>query len=114
MTLLVTALALASPVHAGKYNRKLKIGDAVPAFRDLEGVDGKMHSLDDFKSKDVVVLVITCNECPVAHAYEKRIIDFTKKHEDKVAVAAINVNNGEEEQMPQMKERAKKAGFNFP
>ncbi len=73
-----------------------------------------MHSLDNFKNKDVVVLVITCNHCPVARAYEKRIIDFTKTHEEKVAVVAISVNNGEEDQMPQMKERAKKAGFNFP
>jgi len=112
--LFVTSLAFANPARAGKYNRKLKIGDAAPAFKDLEGIDGKKHNLDDFKGKDVVVLVITCNECPVARAYEKRIIDFTKKHEDKVAVVAISVNNGEEDQMPQMQERAKKVGFNFP
>jgi peroxiredoxin len=111
--LLVVSFALVSPLQAGKYNRKLSIGDAAPAFKDLEGVDGKKHGLEDFKSKDLVVLVTTCNECPVARAYEERIIEFTKKHASKVAVVAINVNPGEEETLAQMKARAKKKNFNF-
>lgn len=114
VALVVAGLALTGPAHAGKYNRKLKIGDAAPAFKELDGVDGKKHSFDEFKNKDVVVLVITCNHCPVARAYEKRIVEFTKKHGDKVAVVAISVNTGEEDQMPQMQERAKEVGFNFP
>ena len=103
----------ATPVHAGKYNRKLTIGAAAPAFKDLDGIDGKKHSLADFKNNDVVVLLVTSNECPVARSYEDRLIAFTKKYEGKIAVAAINVSLGEEEGLPQMKERAKKRRFNF-
>jgi peroxiredoxin len=110
--LLVASFAVA-PAQAGKYNRKLSIGAAAPAFKDLDGIDGKKHALDDFKSKDVVVLVITSNECPVARSYEDRLIAFTKKYEGKVAVAAINLSPGDEEELPQMKERAKKRAFNF-
>ncbi|MFO0946929.1 MAG: thioredoxin family protein [Planctomycetota bacterium] len=103
--------------NAGEYNQALNIGDAGPAWRNLPGIDGKTHSLVDLAKKDVVVVVFTCNSCPVAVDYEDRIIDFTKKYagpEDKVAVVAINVNKIEADSLPMMKERAKERGFNFP
>ena len=49
---------------AGKFNKKLDIGDTAPAWKDLEGTDGKKHALADLKGKDVVVVVFTCNSCP--------------------------------------------------
>jgi peroxiredoxin len=104
--------------EAGQFNKKLNIGDPCPTFKDLEGVDGKKYSLDDFKDKDVLVIVITCNHCPIAQAYEDRIIQFTKKWasgpDSKVAVVAINVNNLEADKLPAMKIRAREKGFNFP
>lgn len=100
----------------GKFNKKVKIGDPAPAF-SLPGVDGKMHSLGEYKA-DALVVVITCNHCPVAVAYEDRLIDFTKKHVagsgGKVQLVAINVNNLEADKLPKMVERAKEKGFNFP
>lgn len=116
-TAAVLGLALVASVQAGEFNKKLSVGDAAPTWEKVEGVDGKMHSLSDLKDKDVVVMVITCNHCPVAVAYEDRIINFTKKHaspDSKVAVVAINVNNLEADKLPAMKERAKEKGFNFP
>lgn len=113
----VAALAFVGSATAGEFNKKMNIGDAAPSFKELEAADGKKYSTDDFKGKDVLVVVITCNHCPVAVAYEDRIIDFTKKHagkDSKVQVVAINVNNGEEDRLPKMKERAKEKGFNFP
>lgn len=117
IALLAAALLLTSTSQAGEFNKKLNIGDAGPAWSDLPGVDGKNHSLADLKDKDVVVVIITCNHCPVAVAYEDRIIDFTKKHASagsKVAVVAINVNNLEADKLPKMVERSKEKGFNFP
>src|SRR5262245_47610133 len=88
----VAALALVSCVQAGD-NAKIKIGDPCPNFTDLPGVDGKKHSLKDFK-QDVLIIAITCNHCPVAVAYEDRIINFVKKNaSDKIGLVAINVNN---------------------
>lgn len=112
-TTLATALFLATTVHAGKYNSKLSLGDAAPAWKNLPGVDGKKHSLADLKSKDVVVVVFTCNSCPYAVDCEDRLNHFTKQYADKVAVVAINVNKVEEDKLPKMKERAKKKGFLF-
>jgi len=113
--LVATGLVLTSTANAA--DKKLKIGDSAPVFTGLEGVDGKTHSLADLKAKDVVVVVITCNHCPVAVAYEDRIIDFAKKYasgsDSKVGLVAINVNKSEADSLPKMKERAKEKGFNF-
>lgn len=114
---LLFVVGWASPVTAGKFNRKLSIGDAAPAWKNLPGVDGKNHSLGDLKDKDVVVVVITCNQCPVASTYEDRVIEFANKHagpESKVALVAINVNNNDEDKLSKMKERAQERGFRFP
>ena len=56
----------------------IKIGDVVN-FTDLPGVDGKKHSLSEYK-KDAVVVIITCNHCPIAIQYEDRIIKWTKEN----------------------------------
>jgi peroxiredoxin len=116
--LVALGLVLVSPVQAAKFNKKLNIGDPAPAFKDLPGVDGKKHSLSDFKDKEVVVLVVTCNHCPVAVAYQDRIIAFARKYasgeDGKVALVAINVNRLESDRLPKMKERAREKGFTFP
>ncbi|HPP52511.1 MAG TPA: thioredoxin family protein [Thermoguttaceae bacterium] len=94
---------------------KLKIGDKAPDFKDLPGVDGKKHSLSDYADAKLVVVVFTCNHCPVAKAYEDRIIQFQKDYKDKgVQVVAINVNNIPADRLDKMIERAKEKGFNFP
>lgn len=95
---------------------RLKLGDAAPKFSGLECADGKSCSLDDLKSKDVVVICITCNHCPFAIAVEDRLIEFNKKFcgkDAKVGFVAINVNNLEADRLDKMKERAKTKGFNF-
>ncbi len=106
-----------SAAGPGKYNKVLAPGDPAPAWENLEGTDGKKHSLADLKDKDVVVVIFTCTSCPVAAAYEDRIIAFARKYaskpDTKVAVVAINVNTGKDDALPAMKERARKKQFNF-
>ncbi|HYV35436.1 MAG TPA: thioredoxin family protein [Gemmataceae bacterium] len=96
---------------------EFKIGDTAPEFKNLPGIDGKAHSSGDFK-RDVLVVVITTNHCPVAMMYEERVINFTKKYatgkDAKVDIVAINVNNLEEDKLDAMKAHAKKKEFNFP
>lgn len=114
----LTALLLVPALsHGGQYNEALNLGDAGPAWSDLPGVDGKKHSLADLKDKEIVVVVFTCNSCPIANDYEGRIIAVAKKHagpEGKLAVVAINVNKIEADSLPKMKERAEGQGYNFP
>jgi len=113
--LFVGVFAVAS-AHAGQFNEKLNIGDTAPMWKDLPGVDGKKHSLVDLKDKKVVVVVFTCNSCPVAVDYEDRIVSFAKKHcgeGSSVALVAINVNTIDLDKLDKMKERAKEKGFTF-
>jgi peroxiredoxin len=121
LLLLVTcwlSIALwAQTTHAGQFNSALNIGDPAPDWRDLPGVDGKPHSLADFRDRDVLVVVFTCNSCPIASDYEDRIIAFAKKYcgpGQKAALVAINVNTVEEDLLPHMKERATAKGFPYP
>ena len=102
---------------AGEFNQVLSIGDRAPAWKDLPGVDDKKHSLAELDEKELVVLVFTCNSCPIATDYEDRIIEIARKYADrkgKVALVAMNVNRLEEDRLPKMKERAEKKGFGFP
>lgn len=93
----------------------LKIGDKGPDFTGIVGIDDKQHSLADYKDAKVVVLVFTCNHCPVAKAYEDRLIKLTTDYKDKgVQVIAVNVNNLEADRLDKMQQRAKEKGFNFP
>ncbi|WP_430905648.1 redoxin family protein [Maribacter sp. 2-571] len=70
----------------------LKIGEKAPDFR-LPGVDGKFHSLNDYDTAEVLVVVFTCNHCPTAQAYEDRIIQLTTDYKDKgVQLIAISPN----------------------
>ncbi len=112
----VLACLVGGAALAGEFNPTLSVGNAAPAWANLPGTDGKTHSLDDLKSKEVVVVVFTCNSCPYARDYEGRMIDFVKKHggpEGKAALVAINVNKVAEDSLEKMTERSKEVGFNY-
>lgn len=107
----VVLACFAAPLVAGEYNQVLSIGDKAPAWKDLPGVDGKRHSLADLKDKKLVVVVFTCNSCPIAEDYEDRTIAFAKKYADDVAVVAINVNKIPEDSLQEMQQRAREKKF---
>jgi peroxiredoxin len=118
-TLVATILIalLTCPTWAGKYNKQLNIGDSAPTWSNLEGTDGKKHSLADFADKDVIVVCFTCNTCPYAVDYEDRLIALAKKFAaegNRCALVAINANKVKDDLLPAMQERAKTKGFNFP
>jgi peroxiredoxin len=114
MKSILAMLVLSGVAMAGEFNKTLSIGDTAPTWKDLEGTDGKKHGLDEFKDKDVVVIVFTCNSCPIAESYEDRLVAFAKIHAQKVAIVAINPNTIKDDLLPKMKERATKKKFSFP
>ncbi len=110
----VFGVVLASVTSAARFNKKVDIGQQAPSFENLQGVDGKQHSLADYKDAKIVVLIFTGNECPVAQAYERRLIEFQKEYGKKgVAVIAINCNLEEYDNIDAMKKHADERGFNF-
>jgi peroxiredoxin len=117
MTRFVTAAFAAAVLAVSAQAAPLKVGSPAPKFSGLETADGKSVSMSDFKDKDVLVVCITCNHCPVAIAYQDRLVAFAKKYcgpDGKVGLVAINVNNTEADKLPKMKDVAKEKGFKFP
>jgi peroxiredoxin len=71
----------------------LPLGSSAPDF-SLPGVDGKNYSLADYASSPVLVVIFTCNHCPIAQMYEQRIQQLEADYRDRgVAIVAIQPNN---------------------
>ncbi len=114
--LLAFAMLVAAPIgdaNGARFNTVLDVGDKAPAWENLPGTDGKLHRLSDYtKSNKGVVVVFTCNSCPVARAYEGRLNQMASQYGPRqIATVAINVNDGET--LEAMKKRAEEAGFQF-
>lgn len=94
-----------------------EVGSEVEAFR-LRNVDGKQVGLADYAESKGVIVVFTCNTCPVAKAYEQRIAELDGKYRDKgFPVVAINPNDAKQspgDSFEEMKNRAAKKGYSFP
>lgn len=116
--LVLTALLFASQAWAwapAKFNKVVEIGQKAPDWTDLAGVDGKRHSLKDYAQAKVLVVVFLANPCPVAGAYEHRLVEFAGKFQPEgVQLVAICASQSEADSLPRMKERAKAGKFNFP
>lgn len=93
----------------------LKTGQKAPDF-NLLGTDGKRYSLEDFKSKTVLI-VFMCNHCPFVKA---RIGDLTKLQSsfsvDDLQIIGINSNDPsyEGEGYENMVKFSKEYDLNFP
>jgi len=71
----------------------LALGSPAPDF-ELPGVDGAIHKLADYSSSPILVVVFTCNHCPIAQMYERRITQLAADYKDRgVAVVAIQPND---------------------
>lgn len=93
------------------------VGDVVNNF-SLMNVDGNNVSLNDYKDKEGVIVVFTCNHCPYAKAYETRIMELDAKYAGlNYPVIAINPNDPikEPDDSPEnMKKRAEEKNYSFP
>jgi len=90
---LIFSLVLATAAWGETNHPILAIGSAAPDF-SLPGVDGKIHRLADYAASPVLVVVFTCNHCPIAQMYEKRIQQLERDYRDRgVALVAIQPND---------------------
>ena len=104
----------------------LKIGSLAPDF-SLKGIDGKMHSLDEYKNTKILALLFTCNHCPTAQAYEERlnklVDDYKGKDFQFVAISSaapkgMRINelgySVLDDSYEAMIQRAKNMKYNYP
>jgi peroxiredoxin len=122
-------LALALPhcfAEDASAHPTLAIGSAAPDF-SLPGIDGKTHTLADYKAAKVLVIVFTCNHCPTAQLYESRLKKLVEDYKGKsVQFVMIQPNDPEAVRLDElawtdvgddlegMKIRAAYRHFNFP
>jgi len=104
----------------------LALGSAAPDF-SLPGIDGKTHTLDEYKAAKVLVIVFTCDHCPTAQLYESRLKKLVEDYKGKsVQFVMIEPNDPEAVRLDElawtdvgdgledMKVRAAYRHFNFP
>ena len=71
----------------------LEIGAAAPDFR-LPGIDGRTHTLSDYKHVDVLMVAFLSNHCPDSNATVPRLITWARQLVGRsFAVVAINPNH---------------------
>ncbi len=96
--------------------KPIELNTASPSFA-LPGVDGGLHKLEDYASKEVLVIGFTCNHCPYVQAYEERLIQLVDSFKGRsIAFICINPNDDRshpEDSFEKMQERAKEKKFNF-
>ena len=119
-------LTLVVQSAVAKEVKTLKINAPAPEL-NLPGIDDKTYRLDDFADARVLVVIFTCNHCPTAQAYEKRIIRLHADYRDKgVSLVAISPNDPLAVRLDELgytdigdsfedvKRHAKRRGFKFP
>lgn len=106
-------MAVAMPLHAGKYNAVVDIGAPMPAFHNLPAVDGTTLSSSDI-GEDIVVLVFLANHCPWVKGLDGDLVKTVNQLKGKsVRVVGISVNHRPDDRLEAMKAHARKNGYNF-
>src|SRR5438874_13144303 len=122
----LTLNVVAAEAKKGEMIHDLKIGDPAPDFA-LPGIDGKRHTLAEYKKADLLMIAFISNHCPDSHAAESRIKKLVQDMKGKsFALVAINPNNPDglsidelgyskyNDGFDEMKKYAVEDGFNFP
>ena len=71
----------------------LKTGDTAPDF-SLKGIDDKIHSLNDYTQKGLLVIFM-CNHCPYVKAKIDAIKEIHEKFKGQISLVGINSNDSE-------------------
>ena len=112
---LAACLSTAAVAKEGRFNETINVGEKDPDFSDLPGIDGKPHSLSDFHDAKAVAVVFTSNKCPVAVAYDARLVALQNKFaEQGVQLIAICANFEAGHDLDALKEHAASKNINFP
>lgn len=110
-TILIATLGFVAPMKG------FLPGDKATIFK-LKNIDGEMVTLGGNASAKGFIIVFTCNTCPVAQAYEQRVMDLDRQFASKgYPVIAINSNDGElspGDNFDAMKKRAVEKKYSFP
>lgn len=99
-------------------NESLPIGASIPkADVRMKDISGKEVSLQDALDKNGLLVMFSCNTCPVVHKYQSRTIAICKYAREKnIGVILLNSNEAlrnEGDSYNDMKDYAKEQGYNW-
>lgn len=113
----VAQLGLAAEDGTG--SAPLVLGAKAPmATTKMKNVDGKMVAIADVVGKAGMLVVFTCNHCPFAKGWERRIANLANSYAKKgIGAILINANDPakhEDDGFMEMQSRAKSLGLTVP
>jgi peroxiredoxin len=79
----------------------------------LEDVNGKKHSLTDYKDAKAIVLMFIATQCPVSNDYNERMASLEKDYRGK-GIVFLGINSNKQESVEEIREHAAKHSFGFP
>ena len=93
----------------------VSLGSKAPYF-SLPDTNGNNLSIENF-SKEILVVIFTCNHCTYAKAVEDRLIKLANRYNSKVDFVLISSNDAEnypEDSPEKMAEQAESKSYPFP
>ena len=104
-TILLTVFGITFLITGMTVPQGLNVGDQASDF-SLANIDGKMVSMDSYENAKGYIVVFTCNNCPYAKAYQKRIAELHRKYSQRgFPVIAINTSDSREDIIKRAKEQ---------
>lgn len=96
----------------------LPIGSSLPkADVKMKDISGKEVSFKDAMKTNGLLVMFSCNTCPVVHKYESRTVEICKKAlSNNIGVILLNSNEatrGDGDSYDDMKDYAKKLGYSW-
>ena len=97
----------------------LPIGSTLPnAEKKMKDITGKEISFKDAMNKNGLLVMFSCNTCPVVHSYQSRTIEVCKYAQGKqIGVVLLNSNEAyrnDGDSYTDMKDYAKEHSYNWP
>jgi hypothetical protein len=96
----------------------LAIGSSIPnPEKKMKDITGKEVSFKDAMKKNGLMVMFSCNTCPVVHKYESRTVEVCKKAlENNIGVILLNSNEAQRDGgdgYADMKKYASKLGYSW-
>ena len=114
----VLPVAAFAMVALGPVGDPLTIGSSLPkADSKMKDVSGKEVSFKDAMKKNGLLVMFSCNTCPVVGKYQSRTLETGKfAMDNEIGVIVLNSNEatrGDGDSYEDMKEYAKEQGYKF-
>jgi len=110
-TLVLAVLSLVTLGCGGTATAQVEPGQAMPNFT-LNDLDGKSHSLTDFKGK-IVVIEFCSHNCPYSRGTDPQLIELANKYAEK-GVVVLGIDSNTPNDVESIRKYAEEKGKKYP